>query len=291
MSSAPNVETFAKNPDVVGENPLWHPEEGRLYWTDNRSKRVYRMRPGDAGPEVAVDGFQAYAFTFQAGGTLLLFLNNTGIAVVTDGGVRLAVDGLPGDEASRFNDVLADAAGRVICGVVGAGGGDGSLYGLDRDGSATKLVDGLGMPNGLAFTPDDRGLYVADTTAERVLMYDYDGATGALANERTFVDLSADEGRPDGITVDAEGCLWVAMSGGWSIVRYDASGTELQRIAFPACKITSLSFGGEDLGTLYITSSSRESVPGEVIGPEGGAVFSVRPGVAGRLDHRSDVSL
>ncbi len=291
MSPEPSVEIIAKNPDVVGENPLWLPEERCLYWTDNRSKQVYRMRPGESAIEVVVDGYQSYAFTFQTDGSLLLFLNDTGIAVASGRGVRLAVDGLPGEEGSRFNDVLADPAGRVICGVVPAEGGSGSLHSLAQDGTATRIVEGLGMPNGMAFTPDDRGLYVADTAAARVLLYDYDLSTGTLANERTFVDLAAEEGRPDGITVDAEGCLWVAMSGGWSVVRFDRSGAVLQRIEFPARKITSLSFGGEGLGTLYVTSSSRESFSGEETGPEGGALFSLVPGVTGRLDHRSDVRL
>jgi sugar lactone lactonase YvrE len=299
VTTGPAIEIVAKNPDVVGENPLWRSEEGRIYWTDNRSKRVYRMRPGDADPETVVYGQQAYAFTFNQGvgqraGSLLLFLSDTRIAVATDDDVRHAIDGLPGQEGSRFNDVLADGAGRVICGVVPAiptPGKTGSLYSLDTDGQASMLAGGLGMPNGMAFSPNDDQMYVADTTAQRVLLYDYDVVTGTVANERTFLDLSSEEGRPDGITVDAEGCLWVAMSGGWCIVRYDDLGGERERIRFPARKITSLSFGGETLDTLYVTSSSRASVLGEEIGPQGGALFALRPGVTGLLDHRSNVGI
>jgi D-xylonolactonase len=105
------------------------------------------------------------------------------------------------------------------------------------------------------------------------------------------LDLSSEEGRPDGITVDAEGCLWVAMSGGWCVVRYDDRGGERERITFPARKITSICFGDEALDTLYVTSSSRESVPDEEIGLEGGALFALRPGVTGLLDHRSNVNI
>jgi sugar lactone lactonase YvrE len=299
VTTAPAVEIVAKNPDVVGENPLWRSEEGRIYWTDNRSKRVYRMRPGDAGPETVVDGEQAYAFTFNQGvgqrdASLLLFLSDTGIAVATDGGVRHAIDALPGQEGSRFNDVLADGAGRVICGIVTASptaGKAGSLYSLDTDGQASMLAGGLSMPNGMAFSANDDQMYVADTTAQRVLLYDYDVVTGTVANERMFLDLSSEEGRPDGITVDAEGCLWVAMSGGWCVVRYDDRGGERERITFPARKITSICFGDEALDTLYVTSSSRESVPDEEIGLEGGALFALRPGVTGLLDHRSNVNI
>ena len=287
------VRIVARNPDIVGENPLWNPDDQRLYWTDNRSQRVHRLDPASGTVETVVEGQSFYAFTLQADGSLLLFMDRTRVGAAQTGGpVRLVIDGLPGEREARFNDVVADRAGRVVVGVIPLEGGTGSLYSIGRDGSATLLAGGLEMPNGMAFSSDDRLLYVAETRGRRVALFDYDLDAGTVSNRRVFIDLSGQEGgTPDGITLDADGCLWVALSGGWSVVRYDPSGAEMTRVEFPARKMTSIGFGDDDLSTAYVTSSSRQSVPGEEIGPEGGALFAFRPGVAGVLEHRSRISV
>ncbi len=285
------VAIVARNPDVVGENPLWNPDDRHLYWTDNRSQRVHRLDPATGAVEAVVEGQAFYAFTLQADGSLVLFMDRTRVGAAQAGGpVRLVIDGLPGEGEARFNDVVADRYGRVVAGVIPPEGGTGSLYSIGQDGSATLLASGVEMPNGMAFSSDDRLLYVAETRGRRVALFDYDLDSGTVSNRRVFIDLSGVEGgSPDGITLDADGCLWVALSGGWSVVRYDPSGAEMTRVEFPARKITSIGFGDSDLSTAYVTSSSRQSVPGEEIGPEGGALFAFRPDVAGVLEHRSSV--
>ena len=287
------VEIVARNPDIVGENPLWNPDDQRLYWTDNRSQRVHRLDPATGSVETVVEGQSFYAFTLQADGSLVLFMDRTRVGAAQAGGpVRLIIDGLPGEGEARFNDVVADRSGRVVAGAIPPEGGTGSLYSVGPDGSATLLASGLEMPNGMAFSFDDRLLYVAETRGKRIALFDYDLDSGTVSNRRVFIDLSGVEGgSPDGITLDADGCLWVALAGGWSVVRYDRSGAEVARVEFPARKITSIGFGDGDLSTAYVTSSSRQSVPGEEIGPEGGALFAFRPGAAGVPEHRSNVSV
>ena len=286
------VEIVARNPDIVGENPLWNPDDRRLYWTDNRSQRVHRLDPAAGTVETVVEGQSFYAFTLQADGPLLLFMDRTRVGAAQTGGpVRLVIDGLPGEREARFNDVVADRSGRVVAGVIPPEGGTGSLYSIGPDGSAALLASGLEMPNGMAFSSDDRSLYVAETRGKRVSLFDYDLDSGTVSNRRIFIDLSGEAGgSPDGITLDADGCLWVALAGGWSVVRYDLSGAEMTRVEFPARKITSIGFGDGDLSTAYVTSSSRQSTPGEEIGPEGGALFAFHPGVTGVQEHRSSVS-
>ncbi len=283
----------ARNPDIVGENPLWNPNDQRLYWTDNRSLRVHCLDPATGAVETVVEGHPFYAFTLQTDGSLLLFMDRTRVGAAQTGGpVGLVIDGLPGEGEARFNDVVADRSGRVVAGVIPPEGGTGSLYSVGTDGSAALLAGGIEMPNGMAFSSDDRLLYVAETRGRRIALFDYDLDSGTVSNRRVFIDLSGGEGgSPDGITLDADGCLWVALSGGWSVVRYDPSGVEMTRVEFPARKITSIGFGDGDLSTAYVTSSSRQSVPGEEIGPEGGALFAFRPGVAGVPEHRSSVSV
>ncbi len=286
------VEIVARNPDIVGENPLWNPDDRRLYWTDNRSQRVHRLDPAAGTVETVVEGQSFYAFTLQADGSLLLFMDHTRVGAAQAGGrVRLIIDGLPGEGEARFNDVVADRRGRVVAGAIPPEGGTGSLYSVGPDASAALLASGVEMPNGMAFSSDDRLLYVAETRGRRVALFDYDLDSGTASNRRVFIDLSGEEGgSPDGITLDADGCLWVALSGGWSVVRYDPSGAEITRVEFPARKITSIGFGDDDLSTAYVTSSSRQSTPGEELGQEGGALFAFRPGVAGVPEHRSSVN-
>ncbi len=295
----PAVFQLAKNPDQVGENPLWHPGQGRIYWTDNRAERVYRMDPATRVVETVVEGLRVYAFTFQPDDALALFLDRARIAVAPVAGdgygpARIVNEGFAGEADGRFNDVIADAAGRVLGGVVPmeVGTGPARLYSIALDGAVRTLRTDIGMPNGMAFSPDERYLYVADTRGRKILCYAYDGATGDVSGDTTLVDLSKEEGAsPDGLTVDAEGHLWVAFSGGWSLVRFDPAGREVARVRFPARKITSAGFGGASLDTLYVTTSSRKPTPDEEIGPEGGALFAVSPVPTGKLDHRSRLAL
>ena len=240
-----------------------------------------------------VEGQSFYAFTLQADGSLLLFMDHTRVGVAQAGEpVRLVIDGLPEEGEARFNDVVADRYGRVVAGVIPPEGGTGSLYSVGPDGSTALLASAMELPNGMAFSSDDRLLYVAETRGRRITLFDYDLDSGMVSDRRVFIDLSGVEGgSPDGITLDADGCLWVALAGGWSVVRFDPSGVEVARVELPARKITSIGFGGSDLATAYVTSSSRQSVQGEEIGPEGGALFAFHPGVAGIAEHRSSVSV
>ena len=289
-SSEPTIEVVARHPDVVGECPTWDDALHALLWTDNRSSRVYRYTPSTKQVDTVVEGHAGYAFTLQQDGSLLLFMNNTRIAHAADDEVNTIVDGLPGEERTRFNDVLVDRRGRVICGVLPTEGvSAGSLYSIGPDRESTKLHGGMMLPNGMAFSPDDRLLYVADTRARHVLVFDYDLQSGGIENPRAFATFDGDDdGAPDGITVDVEGAVWVAVTGSWSVSRFDPSGALERRVALGARKPTSVGFGGDDMATLYVTSSSRETSPGEELGAEAGVLFACTPGARGLAEHRTD---
>jgi sugar lactone lactonase YvrE len=290
MATEPTIEIVTRHPDVVGECPTWDQDLQSLLWTDNRSERVYRYTSSSSEIETVVEGHAAYAFTLQQDGSLLLFMNNTRIAHGFRDEVTTVVENLPGEQRTRFNDVLVDRRGRIICGVLPTEGvSAGSLYSLAEGGEATKLHGDLMLPNGMAFSPDDRLLYVADTRAKHVLVFDYDLASGGIENMRTFATFDDDDaGAPDGVTVDVEGGVWVAATGSWSVSRYDPSGTLDRRVRLEARKPTSVGFGGDDMATLYVTSSSREASPGDDVGPMGGALFALKPGVKGQAEHRTN---
>ena len=135
----------------------------------------------------------------------------------------------------------------------------GRLYRLDTDGNLTIVAEEVGTSNGMGFTLDRRQMYYTDTHAQEIYLYDYAQETGAISNRRVFVHVpDGDGGRPDGMTVDAEGFVWSARWDGGCLVRYDPTGKEERRIAFPAKKITSLIFGGPDYTDMYVTGAVRQ---------------------------------
>lgn len=281
---------IAKNPDIVGENPLWHPEERKLYWTDNRALKVHRIDPATRQVETVIADHRVYAFTLQHDGSMLMFSGPTSVLKVCQGDVQVLITKIPGEDESRFNDVIADLSGRVLCGLVNPESGGGAIYRLATDGSLDKIIDNLGMPNGMGFSPDEHTLYLADTLAKIVYAFDYDAAERTPTNQRIYLDFRQTGESPDGLTVDSEGAVWVALSGSWNVRCFDRLGALVDKIELPARKITSVGFGEPDLGTLFITSSSRKPSPSEEIGPEAGALFACRVPVTGKLDHRSKVT-
>jgi sugar lactone lactonase YvrE len=289
-----NVELglVADFPCNTGENPLWHPDEQRIYWVDIPAGRIYRHRPSDGATEHFDVGAAVGGFTVQADGRLLLFMARGAVKVWQDGRiVQTVIEELPDDLDTRFNDVIADPEGRVFCGTMSAKSHPGRLYRLDRDGSIAQLLDGIGTSNGLGFTPDGRGLYYTDTPKREIYLFDYDRATGAITNRRVFVRTpeAADEGRPDGMTVDAAGCVWSTRWDGWCAVRYDAQGRETDRIRFPVKKVSSVAFGGRDFGDMYFTTAGGQN-RGEN-GPLAGSLFHCRlEGIRGVAEFRSRVS-
>ena len=131
----------------------------------------------------------------------------------------------------------------------------GRLYRLDTDGSLHLVLEGITVSNGMGFTPDRRQMYYTDTRPRRIYLFDYDENTGALSNQRTWLQVPEGAGGPDGMTVDAQGFVWSACWDGSALYRYTPEGIEQQRIQFPARKVSSAAFGGPDLSDLYVTTA------------------------------------
>jgi sugar lactone lactonase YvrE len=161
----------------------------------------------------------------------------------------------------------------------------GSLYRFDADFRSTKLRNAIIIPNSLAFSPDGRTMYFADTNRHTLWAYDYDAATGAATRERVFADTG--KGRPDGSCVDAEGCLWNADYGAARVVRYTPAGKVDRTFELPVTNVTCCCFGGKDLDTLYITTATQRLSPEELARqPLAGSLFALRPGVRGLAESR-----
>lgn len=184
----------------------------------------------------------------------------------------------------RINDAKVDRAGRFWFGTMQDEGLEpvGALYRLDPDRSVTRLDEGYSIPNGFAWSTDDRRLYVANTKLGTIFVYDFDLETGRIANRRVFAELAAGEGTPDGATVDAEGYLWSARTGGACVARYDPDGRVERILPLPVSRPTSVTFGGPELRTLFVTTASRGLSEAELAGqPLAGAVLACEVDVPG----------
>ena len=285
------IEVAADVACAVGEGPLWYPERRAIYWSDIPNGRLYRL-DADAGTfETVYAGRPVGGFTLQADGALLLFRDRGNVVVWRDGvEERTVLESLPGLERTRFNDVCADPEGRVFCGTMTGPDIAGRLYRLDPDGAIHLLLENLGTPNGMGFSPDLSRLYFNDTRPGRTWVFDYDRATGALANPRVFRDTAAagDPGRPDGLAMDAEGGVWTAQWDGAALLRFDAEGRLVRTIEMPARKITSLCFADDGLADIYATSAGGGNRPAD--GETAGALFRIRAaGVRGMPRFRSRI--
>ena len=275
---------------ATGEGPLWHPDEKLLYWVDIPNGRLYRYDPVAGEHELCFEGPAIGGFTLQEDGSLLLFMDKGAIAIWREGQeLEYIVDEIPEERTTRFNDVIADPAGRVFCGTMPAGDRAAHLYRLDTDGTLTLILDDVALSNGMGFTPDRTRMYYTDTRKQTIWLFDYDEATGELSNRRPFDVVPAEEGEghPDGMTVDAAGTVWSARWDGHCLVQYDTEGQELQRITFPVPKVSCVTFGGDDYTDMYVTTASVGNRAQD--GPLAGSLFHLNLGIKGVPEFRSRV--
>ena len=274
----------------TGEGPLWHPMERRLYWGDIPRGRLFRYNPYTHSHERFYQGRVVGGFTIQADGSQLLFMDRGSVAILRDGELSFVIDEIAAETDNRFNDVIADPAGRVFCGTMHhPDGRPGTLYRLDTDGSLTPVLEGVELSNGMGFTTDLRHMYYADSLARAIYRFDYDAATGDLSNQTVFVETPDDGSIPDGMTVDAEDHVWSARWDGSALYRYAPDGSEVGRIDFPAKKVSSVIFGGRDLTDMYVTTAGGHDKANE--GALAGALFRVNVGVRGKPEFLSRVGM
>lgn len=280
-------ELIVDLPCQTGESPHWHPFERKLYWLDIPAGRIYRYDPKTALNELVYEGEVVGGFTIQTDGALLLFMARGAIKVWRDGQLTTVITEIPEERDTRFNDVAADPVGRVYCGTMPGTNHPASLYLLATDGSLSKVLGDITVSNGMGFTPDLRQMYHTDTRRHVINLYDYDRDTGAIRFNRVFVRLPEDDGRPDGMTVDAEGYVWSGLFAGGCLVRFAPDGREDTRLALPALNVTCPTFAGEDYADMYITTGGGQNRAEN--GPLAGSLFRVRPPLGGVPRFLSDI--
>lgn len=220
VESSDDVDWIADYRCEVGEGPLWHAAEQRVYWLDIPPGRLFRYEPGTGRHERVFEAGEAIGgATVQADGGLLLFGADGRVRAWRDGTWTTVIEGIAEERDGRFNDVIADPEGRVFCGTMPIGERPGRLYRLDRDGSLTTELADAGLSNGMGFAPDRSALYHTDTAKRTITRYPYDRASGALGEGVTVVRLGDEPGVPDGLAVDQAGDLWSARWDGGGVVR------------------------------------------------------------------------
>ena len=268
----------------LGENPLWNGDNGCLYWTDITGGTIHRLKLATHAHDILYRGVTVGGFTFQANGTLLLFRVNDLAVLHPDGRVETLRE-FADEGTERFNDVIADPAGRVFAGTIGRTPTSGGLFRVEHDGNLTLLFRGTGCSNGMGFSPDLKTFYWTCSTRRRIYAYDYHPTTGNLTAERIFYQANDAEGIPDGLTVDSQGHVWSARWDGYAVVHHGPDGHVIESFPFPVAKVTSLCFGGPNRDTFLVTTAGGK--PGG--NSADGSIYQWQAGTRGPAEFRSRI--
>jgi sugar lactone lactonase YvrE len=264
-----------------GEGPVWYPGWGGLRFVDMLAGDIMCLA-ADGSLERRHVGSVAAVVRPRRGGGAVIGVER-GFALEDPDGTVTAMPELWSDTGVRMNEGGCDPDGRFYCGSMAydQSPGAAALYRLSPDGSVDVVLDQVTVSNGLEWSPDGSRAYYNDTATGAVSVFDYHPAAG-LTNRRTFAEL-ADGGRPDGLTVDAGGGVWTAVSNGGAVYHYSAEGVLEEKLVVPARKVTACTFGGEHLDQLFITTSQENIDTRE--DPLAGALFRAEVGVEGTPVH------
>lgn len=282
MEVSDGVEVVVAAEAELGEGPVWDARSGRLAWVDILSSRILLTDVRSGATDVIPVPLHVGAVAPRAAGGFVAALQD-GFWIVGDGPARRIAPVPEARAGLRFNDGKCDPAGRFWAGTMAydQATGAAALYRLDAGGRATRKLDGVTVSNGLAWSLDGRTMYYIDTPTQRIDAFSFQPQTGEISDRRPLIAIPAEAGAPDGMTIDAEGGLWVALWGGSAVHRY-LDGRLERAIRLPVSQPTSCTFGGDGLDELYVTSAWEGlSATERRAQPLAGAVFRLRTGVRG----------
>jgi sugar lactone lactonase YvrE len=288
-SSEPVVRRVVRETAIIGEGPVWDDRLGRLLWLDIAHGLVHVTDPTTGSDRVLAVGQPVGAIAPGEDGTYVAAAHDGFGRLDLAAGVFELLAAVERDDAStRMNDGKVDPAGRFWAGTMALDGrpGAGSLYRFDPDGSVTRHLTGLTISNGLDWTADGRTMYFIDSPTHRVDAIAFDAPGGVLGERRPFATIDPSLGVPDGLTVDADDHVWVAVWGGWCVLHLDPSGREVGRVPVPAAQPSSVAFGGPDLRDLFITTATEGLQVPDPTQPDAGSLFACQPGSQGRPPRR-----
>ena len=261
-----DIACVSSSASDLGESPYWDVDARRLYWIDAWRSQVHVLDPATGELRCmdltsALGGLPIGSIGRHAAGGMIAGVKGGFWRLDPEGGTARSIAAVEADRpaTNRLNDGKCDRAGRFWCASVNTDHRTptGALWRLEAGSSPVLMQDGLVVGNGIAFGPDDRTMYLADTLTRTVWRYDFDLVTGALANRRPFISTDHISGFVDGATVDADGCYWAALFRGGAVAQFDPDGRLVRHIRLPVSNPTMCAFGGPGLDILYVTSASR----------------------------------
>ncbi len=269
----------------LGECPVWSVDEQALYWVDINAPSLNRFDPATGHNTVMPMPVSIGCFALRARGGFIVALRDGIWLARADGTLERRIAAAPYNPAThRFNDGRCDRQGRFLAGAMNEprDASSAALWRVDADHSVTQVLGDMTISNGLAFSPDGRTMYHADTPTRTVRAFAYDTATGTPAAPRTFAQFTAEGDRPDGGAVDSAGNYWTAFYRGGKVLQISPAGVTLAAFDVPALCPTMCAFGGADLRTLYVTSARQHREPDELARlPHSGGIFSMRVDIPG----------
>jgi sugar lactone lactonase YvrE len=280
--SADQVEVVLEAGARLGEGPVWDARIQRLVWVDILARRIYLTDSAAGTSDLLETPLHVGAVAPRAAGGYVAALQD-GFWVVGDGEPRPIARVPEASPGLRFNDGKCDPAGRFWAGTMAydESPAAGALYHLGPDGRVSRALDRLTISNGMAWSADGETMYFIDSATHRIDAFSFDPPTGEIGHRRPVVDIPPEHGWPDGMTIDADGGLWVALWRGSAVHRY-VDGRLDREVRLPVSLTTSCAFGGDDLDELFVTSATEGLTAEErAAQPLAGAVFRVRPGVRG----------
>ena len=289
----PDIQCVVQGADILGEVPLWCSRSRKLWWIDVRRPAIQSYDPATgkhAAVRLAAEMLVGSIALREAGGMLLATSSGLYLYDPTKPDApKLLLNPESGKPKNRLNDGKCDRRGRFWVGSMkdGVREPEGSLYRFDADHSCHFQFGGINVPNSISWSPDNRTMYFADTHLQLIWAFDFDLIDGVMSNRRVFKDWTGTEAKPDGSTVDADGCLWNAMVGTGQVVRLTPQGKVDRIIQLPLTNATCPAFGGDALDTLYVTSHSQRLSPEQIAKePLAGGLFAINVGVKGLPEPR-----
>ncbi len=287
MAITSQIDCVVKAEAIVGESPVWSREQQVLYWVDITGQKIHRFRP-ETGINDTFDLPQPVTcVALRKGGRLIMTLKkNFAFFDPATQQIQMLSNPEPDQADNRFNDGKCDRQGRFWAGTMNNVNWDaasGSLYRLDPDTKATRMQAETVCSNGLGWSPDNRVMYFVESFRYAIFAYDFDAATGGISNRQLFASVDKKWGGfPDGLTVDADGCIWSVHNAVGRVVRYTPAGSVDRVIQMPVPRPCSCIFGGDNLDVLYVTTA-RETLHADQLAeyPLSGSLFAVHPGVRG----------
>lgn len=257
---SPVATLYCKQSLKCGEGPVWDSRTAQLYWTDSLGQEIYCLSPEAPGYALYNKGRHAASLTMHHDGGLMCCGSDGFFHISTNGVIREFNRDVGQVAVDHLNDIIADPAGRVFSGQETYKEQEeyepGYLFRLDPGGEISIVDEGLHLANGMGFSPQADRFYLADTVQRCIYSYDYSVQSGAISNKKIFVRIPKEEGLPDGLAVDAEGFIWVARWFGNGLSRYDPDGVLERKVYVPAAQTSSLTFGGEAMDQIFITSAA-----------------------------------